>query len=133
MFLVLVLILTAYPNSCIALSLFLYSFQMKTILRVWSIMLRVKTRTNAIKDKSRKVKRVFKLRLWCSYYWSVYKEATRHKNSILLIRCGNTIFFVRVSKRDFNKSLFTSSHLHIINRIKCMRIWRAVRGEGSEL
>ncbi len=28
---------------------------------------------------------------------------------------------------------FTSSHLHIINRIKFMRIWRAVRGEGSEL
>ncbi len=31
------------------------------------------------------------------------------------------------------KLLFTSSHLHIINRIKFMRIWRAVRGEGSEL
>ncbi len=28
---------------------------------------------------------------------------------------------------------FTSSHLHIINRIKFMCIWRAVRGEGSEL
>ncbi len=28
---------------------------------------------------------------------------------------------------------FTSSHLHIINRIKFMHIWRAVRGEGSEL
>ncbi len=31
------------------------------------------------------------------------------------------------------KHHFTSSHLHIINRIKFMRIWRAVRGEGSEL
>ncbi len=28
---------------------------------------------------------------------------------------------------------FTSSHLHIINRIDIMRIWRAVRGEGSGL
>jgi len=28
---------------------------------------------------------------------------------------------------------FTSSHLHIINRIDFMRIWRAVRGEDSEL
>ncbi len=73
MFLVLVLILTAYPNSCISLSLFLYSFQMKTILRVWKIMQRVKTRTNAVKDNSRKVERVFKLRLWCTDYWSVYK------------------------------------------------------------
>ncbi len=27
---------------------------------------------------------------------------------------------------------FTSSHLHIINRIDFMRIWRAVRGEDSE-
>ncbi len=30
-------------------------------------------------------------------------------------------------------SCFTSSHLHIINRIDIMRIWHAVRGEGFEL
>ncbi len=53
----------------------------------------------------------------------------RFYNAIKYVKGNQTTFiFILDIKQNF-----TSSHLHIINRIKFMRIWRAVRGEGSEL
>ncbi len=92
-------------------------------------------------SKANPVLRLFRTEHFCM---AVMKRLNPHRAQELkpAFNIGSVVVMIawkshQNEREDVHKmfiyNLFTSSHVHIINRVKVMCIWRAVQGEGSEL